>query len=322
MKKFLLRNMTMAFKICIIASCFLNVEKIFAQGTGFVKCYADKDSDGFGDPNDFVFIDVAFGCGGFNGTTGRIDNGLDCDDNDANEFPGQTWYKDLDGDSYTTGATIKQCERPAGYKTISELSQGFTFCGIPVNTLDMIDCDENTWHNSADFLFYFIDNDRDGAIASFDFIYSCSPPLDLSGTHYLAVVTGSDLCNLQQDCNDNNAFEKPGQEWYLDGDGDGFPQNNTPEFVQCAPPPGGFFKAKSQLVGLAEDCDDTDPALYPTVWYEDLDGDGISTGKKINACGQPDGYISLQVDPFFTDCDDTDPDATLEQPWFPDSKPY
>ena len=36
----------------------------------------------------------------------------DCDDSDPDEFPGQTWYKDADGDSYSDGTTQTQCTDP------------------------------------------------------------------------------------------------------------------------------------------------------------------------------------------------------------------
>ncbi len=45
----------------------------------------------------------------------------DCNDNDALEFPGQTWYADLDGDGYSNNTIIVQCARPANYYVAEEL---------------------------------------------------------------------------------------------------------------------------------------------------------------------------------------------------------
>ena len=62
-------------------------------------CLFDRDDDGF-------------------------NNDVDCNDNDANEHPGQTWYKDADNDSYSDGTTdIVSCTRPPGYKTVVELTR-------------------------------------------------------------------------------------------------------------------------------------------------------------------------------------------------------
>ncbi|MFC1858676.1 MopE-related protein, partial [Thermodesulfobacteriota bacterium] len=47
----------------------------------------------------------------------------DCDDTDADEHPGQTWYKDSDDDGYSDGTTdTSSCARPSGYKLVSELT--------------------------------------------------------------------------------------------------------------------------------------------------------------------------------------------------------
>jgi hypothetical protein len=47
----------------------------------------------------------------------------DCDDSDANEHPGQTWFKDADNDLYSDGTTnTTSCTRPTGYKVASELT--------------------------------------------------------------------------------------------------------------------------------------------------------------------------------------------------------
>jgi hypothetical protein len=84
-------------------------------------------------------------------------------------------------------------------------------------------------------------------------------------------------------------------------------------------PPGGFYKTRDQLKSLLEDCADNDNTIFPQVWYEDKDGDGLSTGKSIIACAKPDGYILLPNGPTLIDCDDTNPDATIVQTWYADA---
>ena len=46
---------------------------------------------------------------------------VDCDDADADEHPGQLWYKDEDNDGYSGGTTLTHCERPTDHKLASEL---------------------------------------------------------------------------------------------------------------------------------------------------------------------------------------------------------
>jgi hypothetical protein len=74
-----------------------------------VTCYQDRDGDNYGDPaNSQVFCDV---CG-----TGYVANNTDCNDNNADEFPGQIWYADTDGDNFGDPDTfIEACTQPMGY---------------------------------------------------------------------------------------------------------------------------------------------------------------------------------------------------------------
>ncbi len=76
--------------------------------------YRDMDEDGFGDPSN-----TQEAC---NQPVGYVMDHTDCNDNDPLEKPGQTWYADLDGDGYSSGVTLTQCLRPAGYKVASELT--------------------------------------------------------------------------------------------------------------------------------------------------------------------------------------------------------
>ena len=67
--------------------------------------YVDTDEDGFGDPAVHGAWLVVL-------PDGYVADDTDCDDNDENEFPGQTWYLDRDGDNYGDGSTEVACERP------------------------------------------------------------------------------------------------------------------------------------------------------------------------------------------------------------------
>ena len=46
----------------------------------------------------------------------------DCNDYDANQFPGQIWYKDADNDGYSDGSTLTQCAQPTGYQPLVSLT--------------------------------------------------------------------------------------------------------------------------------------------------------------------------------------------------------
>ncbi|MFD1062090.1 M14 family zinc carboxypeptidase, partial [Winogradskyella litorisediminis] len=68
--------------------------KLNANISSIMTWYEDSDNDGFGNPS--VSQTSSTQPAGF-----VLDN-TDCDDTDANEFPGQTWYIDADGDNYGT----------------------------------------------------------------------------------------------------------------------------------------------------------------------------------------------------------------------------
>ncbi len=77
--------------------------------------YLDADGDGYGDSEESIqacsLID------------GHVEDDTDCDDQDADEHPGQTWYKDEDSDGYSADSlTETTCERPDAYFLRSELA--------------------------------------------------------------------------------------------------------------------------------------------------------------------------------------------------------
>lgn len=88
--------------------------------------------------------------------------------------------------------------------------------------------------------------------------------------------------------------------WYRDADGDGF-GNPALTLSSCAAPAG--------YVSNNQDCDDTNAEINPTtVWYEDKDNDGYSTGNTLTQCQKPANYVlKAQLKGPETDCNDNNP---------------
>src|SRR4030042_2187408 len=76
--------------------------------------YRDADGDSYGNPSGLIWACTQ--------PQGYVLDNTDCNDNDSNERPNQTWYKDEDNDGYSHGTQTTSCARPVGYKVASELT--------------------------------------------------------------------------------------------------------------------------------------------------------------------------------------------------------
>jgi hypothetical protein len=241
--------------------------------------YGDTDADGFGDPGETVEA-----CAEPSGTV-SVPN--DCDDDDADSFPGASercdgkdndcdgevdedvlteWYADADSDGYgEPDSAYEVCDPPPGYVDNSD------------------DCDD---------------------------------------TNDSAYPGGEEVCDeADNDC-DGDTDEGVTTTYYQDVDGDNYgvsdvttescstPTGYADESGDCDDDDRAVSPASAELCdGVDNDCDgsiDEDDAADATTWYADRDSDGYGdSGDSAEACAAPSGYVSDD-----TDCDDSNADAS------------
>ena len=241
--------------------------------------YADSDSDGRGD--------AATSVQACSQPSGTVADATDCDDDDANTWPGApeycdgvdtdcdgtededdaldapTWYIDSDVDAYGSDDTTRTaCAQPSGFVANDDDCDDDNAVAYPGATelCDEADndCDGDIDEDSAaDAGTWYIDYDSDGYGSDAYTTVACAQP--------------SGWVNDNTDCDDTSGSVYPGAIEYCDGT-----DNNCD--------------------GTADGSD----AIDTTTWYDDADEDGYGdAGAPILACSQPSGAVTDD-----TDCDD------------------
>ncbi|TNF52348.1 M6 family metalloprotease domain-containing protein, partial [bacterium] len=217
------------------------------QLTATESSCTDNDGDGYGNPGDVSCP---------NGSQ------TDCDDNDGLEYPNQTWYEDVDGDSYSSGSMTVQCQRPVNFYVSSELTATSGDCNdgngaIHPGVAELCDgvdndCNAGTTDGSGESA---PDNTlQDGVCAGSK--QSCTGGSwidDYTGvSNYEATEVTCDT--LDNDC-DNQTDEGLTSTFYIDADGDGYGDENDTGIIACIQPDS--FTANNT------DCNDSDANIYP-----------------------------------------------------------
>jgi len=294
--------------------------------------YADADGDGYGD--------AETGQVSCDPDSGWVEDGTDCDDDDADVNPGAdetcneldddcdgevdegleaTWYQDVDGDGYGDATTEQvSCDPGSGWVAdgtdcddsddqvnpgASEICNGIDDdCDDAVDDADPDIADASVWYQ---------DDDDDGYGQDDAVLDACEQPIG-----YAAYGGDCDDADPQynpgateDDCDDPNDYNCDGSVAYADGDGDGWAACRECDDSDAAVNPD----ATELCNGVDDDCDgsiDEDDAADASTWFADSDGDGFGDAStSTDACSQPSGHTSDD-----SDCDDGDaavnPDAT------------
>jgi uncharacterized delta-60 repeat protein len=227
--------------------------------------FKDKDKDGYTDGTTKVSCEKPSDEYVSSATAG------DCDDNDTDINPARAeicdgldnncngtiddgvllvFYKDLDGDGYTDGATQVGCSAPQGY-VLSATSGDCNDSDSSMNPgrTEICDNKDNNCNGQIDegvLLVFYRDQDGDGYGYANNSTQACSQPA--------GYVSNS------SDCDDNNANLHPNTIWFKDADFDGFYPTGGSQ-VSCNNP---FAPNNATYVAIpGGDCNDTNPSIHP-----------------------------------------------------------
>lgn len=265
----------------------------------------------------------------------------DCDDKDKN-VQELTWYDDADGDGFGDGGTgVSACEQPAGTSANGDDCDDAVATTNPdaaelCNEVDD-DCNELVDDGEGLVPLWFPDDDGDGfGDPTGNLVMACDAPpgfvadnTDCDDGDTYVNPDAEDICDgINNDCegidDDDEAYWV---DWYVDGDGDLYGDEDTlptvtacfgnlgdvANFDDCDDGDGDINPDEDEICdGVDNDCDGaTDPAdsVGAPEWFDDLDEDGYGVaGTLFTQC--------VCVPPFCLgspnaqDCDDTNPNIS------------
>ena len=272
--------------------------------------YGDVDGDGYGDSGV-----TEESC---EQPAGYVDNGDDCNDQDAAYYPGAPESDCTDPNDYncdgSSGITDEDeddspaCEdcndadaliHPAGTDT-----DGVEFDAASETCNDIDDnCDGDIDEDAIDETTWYADADLDGYGGSQFTTEACDQP-----TGYVDNADDcNDLSNLYNPAADESNCEDP-TDYNCDGSGGGEDADGDGDYacVDCDDANAAVNTSGIEACNdIDDDCDDfidEDDAVDALTWYADTDGDGY--GDALNTaqgCVAPPGYVDNS-----DDCNDTD----------------
>jgi large repetitive protein len=318
--------------------------------------YADTDGDGFGDiaypmtscelpaghadngedcddGNNAVHPNAEEICDGIDND---CNNGTDIDTTDAS-----TWFIDADGDGFGSNAYIQiTCTQPTGFVNNDTDCDDLTIVVSPSATevcdgLDN-DCDgdvddDDSSLDSNTLNTFYVDVDGDG-FGTNTTVQACTPTTgqvlqlgDCDDTNPTISPNATEVCDFIDNNCDGNVDDEDatldttsGTIYYLDGDGDGFGDDNT-SVQSCLAPTSAYIltagdcndnsvdinpNADELCNAIDDNCNGTldDNAIDGLTWYIDGDNDGFGSSSSTQEdCDQPQGFIDNT-----DDCDDGD----------------
>ncbi len=263
------------------------------ESGGTTIYYTDADGDGYGDN--------ATGAAACSAPAGSVATANDCNDADANYYPGapetctdtvdyncdgSVGYVDADGDGY---AACEECDDGDA----SVHPGAIEVC----NGIDD-DCNGVIDDGASDVTTWYQDSDSDGYGSDVS-VTQCDAPSgyiattgDCDDANRRINPSASEICDgVDNNCDGltDDSTAAGATAWYLDSDGDGYGDAST-SVTQCDAPAG--------YVSNATDCDDADSTVYPgateactdtvdkncdgSVGYADNDGDGVPACEDCN----------------------------------------
>ena len=232
-----------------------------------ITFYADADADGHGDAGL-----IQTGC---IAPAGTVATGDDCDDTDAQLFPGNpercdqrdndcdaivdedpadatTWYADGDEDGYgDSSQPISACDAPALHVAND------TDCDDQNATVHPeapeTDCDDPSDYN-CDGSVAFADADGDGTPACGD-CDDTDPSRNPSAVEVCDDAGTDEDCDFAADDDDDGTDHRTMSTWWADSDGDGYGDDAATTQRRC--------DASADTSGVSGDCDDTRAEVSP-----------------------------------------------------------